>query len=129
MSAVTVLYDGSCPVCALEMRHLLARDRAGRLRYVDITAPGFDPLAYGTTLDAMMGRLHAVGADGTLLVGVDAVRAAYRAVGLGWVWAPAELALVRPALDWLYAKFARHRYRISRWLRLGCAGGACGGRN
>jgi predicted DCC family thiol-disulfide oxidoreductase YuxK len=125
VTPLTVLYDGSCPVCALEMRHLIARDHGARLRFVDITAPGFDPLAYGATLDAMMARLHAVRADGALLVGVDAVRAAYRAVGLGWVWAPADLALVRSVLDWLYAKFARHRYRISRLARLDCAVGAC----
>ena len=125
MNPVVVLYDGACPVCVREKRFLAGRDRAGRLRFVDIATPGFDPRPYGTTRAAMMSRLHALRSDGTLAVGVDAVRAAYAAVGLGWLLAPTSLRWVRPLADRAYAAFARHRYRISGLGGLGCSGRTC----
>src|SRR5262245_25248882 len=42
---LTLFYDASCPVCALEMDHLRERDIEGRLIFVDIGAPGFDAAA------------------------------------------------------------------------------------
>jgi uncharacterized protein YbjT (DUF2867 family) len=121
---LTLLYDGACPICAYEMRRLHGLDRARRLAYCDIAAPGFDAGRYGATLDAMMGRMHAVTADGRLLVGMDAIRAAYGAVGLGWVLAPTRLPWLRRLADRAYLWFATNRYAISRWLGMRCDG-AC----
>jgi predicted DCC family thiol-disulfide oxidoreductase YuxK len=111
---LTLLYDGACPVCSLEMDHLRERDAAGRLAFVDITAAGFDAAAYGTTLAELNRRIHAVRPDGSHLIGLAALREAYAAVGLGWVlratgWTPfARLA------EQGYEGFARHRQRISQ---------------
>ncbi len=33
-----LLYDGSCPVCRLELHSLKERDHADKLRLIDITA-------------------------------------------------------------------------------------------
>jgi uncharacterized protein YbjT (DUF2867 family) len=121
---LTLLYDGACPICVFEMRRLHGLDRAGRLAYCDIAAPGFDASRYGTTLEGMMGRMHAVAADGRLLVGMDAIRAAYAAVGLGWLLAPTRLPWLRRPADRAYLWFAANRYAISRWLGMRCEG-AC----
>ncbi|HET7792111.1 MAG TPA: DUF393 domain-containing protein [Rhizobacter sp.] len=110
---VTLLYDASCPVCALEMDHLRARNHEGRLRFVDISAAGFDPAPYGATLAEMDAELHACGADGRLVVGVPALRLAYETVGLGWVMRPTGWGPFRPLADAGYRLFARHRRRIS----------------
>ncbi len=115
-----LLYDGDCPICVFEMRRLRALDRRGRLDRVNVAAPGFEPARYGTTLDALMGRMHAVAPDGRLLIGMDAIRAAYGAVGLGWLLAPTRLPGVRAIADRAYLAFARHRYGISRWLGMRC---------
>ncbi len=39
----------------------------------------------------------------------------------------AALTLLRPVPAAAYRSFARNRYRISRWLGIGNAGGACDG--
>jgi predicted DCC family thiol-disulfide oxidoreductase YuxK len=114
---LTLLYDGACPLCNLEMDKLKARNNAGLLAFADISVPGFDPTPYtrvhaATTHD--MGRLiHAMRPDGSLVVGVEVFRLAYAAVGLGvWV-APTGWPLLGPLFDAAYAVFARNRYGFS----------------
>jgi predicted DCC family thiol-disulfide oxidoreductase YuxK len=113
-----LLYDGACPICSLEMRRLQSLDSARRLECLDIAAPGFDPTRYGSTMSALMNRMHALGPDGRLLVGMDAIRAAYTAVGLGWLLAATRLPLLKNLADRAYLAFARNRYAISRRLGL-----------
>jgi predicted DCC family thiol-disulfide oxidoreductase YuxK len=111
---LTLLYDAACPVCALEMDHLRARNEAGRLVFIDISAPGFDPAPFGATLAEMDAEIHALRADGQLMKGVQVLRLAYEAVGLGWVMRPAGWAPLRGPADVAYRLFARHRRTISR---------------
>jgi predicted DCC family thiol-disulfide oxidoreductase YuxK len=111
---LTLLFDAACPVCSLEMDNLRERNSAGRLAFVDITAPGFDAEAYGSTLNELNARIHAVRPDGSHLVGLEALREAYAAVGLAWVLRATALAALRPLADAAYALFARHRRPISR---------------
>lgn len=122
---ITLLYDGACPICTHEMERLARFDRKRRLRFVDISAGDFDELRYPATRDEMMTLMHAELGNGHMLKGVDALHAAYAAVGLGWLWAPMRWRLMRPYADALYARFARHRMRISRALGFGCRGERC----
>jgi len=110
---LTVFYDGACPICSLEMDELRVRDRAGRLVLVDIAAPGFDPAASGATLGALNAEIHARTADGRMLRGVEVLRLAYAAVGLGALLQPTAWGPVKPLADAGYRLFARHRRRIS----------------
>lgn len=117
MSAVyplTLLYDANCAVCSLEMDHLRSRNHEGKLQFVDITAPGFDPAPYGATLAAMNAEIHARRADGQVISGVQVLRLAYEAVGLGWVFRPTAWAPLRALSEAGYRAFARHRQPISR---------------
>jgi len=118
-----LLYDGACPICAFEMRRLEKLDRRNRLAYDDIAAPGFDARRYGTNLEAMMGRMHAVAPDGRLLIGMDAIRAAYGAIGFGWLLAPTRWPWLRRLADRAYLWFAANRYGISRRLGMRCEAG------
>jgi predicted DCC family thiol-disulfide oxidoreductase YuxK len=113
---LTMLYDGTCPVCVFEMNNLKARNAEGLLRFVNISSPGFAPEPYGTSLEAMNALIHAQRADGSLVIGVEVFRLAYGAVGLGRWAAPTGWPILRPVVDVLYALFARHRYRFSRWM-------------
>ena len=79
----TLLYDGSCPICAWEKRNLSRKDKHGKMVFIDIQALGFDPAQYGASMDALMARLYAVAADGRMVQGVDTIIASYRAVGWG----------------------------------------------
>lgn len=111
---LTLLYDASCAVCSLEMDHLRARDIDGLLRFIDIAAPGFDPARYGATIDALNAEIHGVRPDGSLIRGVQVLRLAYGAVGLGWALRPTGWPALRPVFDVAYRVFARHRQAISR---------------
>jgi len=110
---LTLFYDAACPVCSLEMDHLRERDAAGRLIFIDIGAPGFDAAAHGATLQAMNAEIHAKLPDGSMLKGVEVLRLAYDAVGLGWVLRASAWPMLRPAFDVAYRAFARHRIAIS----------------
>lgn len=111
---LTLFYDADCPVCALEMDHLRARNAEGKLVFVDISAPGFDPAVYGCSAAAMDAEIHGLCADGRMLRGVEVLRLAYAGAGLGWVMRPTGWTPLKPVFDLGYRLFARHRRRISR---------------
>lgn len=114
---LTILHDGNCPICQLDMNNLKSRNDAGRLRFVDVSTPGFDPAAWGCTAAQLAAEIHARRADGKLVTGVEVFRLAYRGVGLGWVTAATGWPGVKPLADLGYRLFARHRPRLSRALR------------
>lgn len=110
----TLLYDRQCPFCRLEVEWLQRRDRRGRLGAIDISAAGFDPARFGLTLTAVHRRLHGVLANGTVIEGMPAIRAAWRAAGLGWVMAPTGWPVLRWFADLGYVVFARYRVPLGR---------------
>ena len=137
---LTLLYDGACPVCMLEMDNLKARNDQGLLRFVDISEAGFDPTPLGATLAEMNALIHAQRPDGSLVIGVEVFRLAYTAVGLGHFTRFTAWPIFKPLVDAAYLLFARHRMLASRiatpfitWLAarralgrsLACKKGAC----
>lgn len=110
----TILIDGACHLCAREAR-LLTRLDAGRNRLLirDISASDFDPSALNLSHEQVMGRMHGILCDGTVITGVEVFRSAYAAVGKGWLLSWTALPILRPITDRLYLLFARHRLRLS----------------
>lgn len=112
-----VLYDGTCGLCDRTVRWLLARDRAGALRFATLEG------AVGRAVRARHSDLPA--ADETILLveaperpgervrlRSDAVLAALARLGGRWWLASALLRLVPPALrDAGYRFVARRRTR------------------
>ncbi|MFM7361437.1 MAG: thiol-disulfide oxidoreductase DCC family protein [Cyanobium sp.] len=119
MPALTILYDGGCPLCLREVRFLQARDRARngaepRLAFVDIDAADYDPAAWGgISYREAMGRIHAVAGDGTVLCDVAVFRRAYELIGLGWLYAPTAWPLLGPLANALYRLWAAARLRLT----------------
>jgi predicted DCC family thiol-disulfide oxidoreductase YuxK len=111
---LALYFESACPLCNAEMAALRARDVHERLRFVDVSTPGFVAPA-GTTLPALLAAIHGRCADGRWVRGMEAMRLAYGAVGLGWLLAPTAWPLLRPAFDRTYAWFARHRHAMPRW--------------
>jgi predicted DCC family thiol-disulfide oxidoreductase YuxK len=110
----TILVDGECPLCTKEARMMAWMDAGrGRLRIVDIAAPGFDPSVYGATMDQVMGHIHGVTPEGRVVVGMEVFRRSYSAVGwpflLGWTRLPGVSWLA----DRAYHFFARKRLRFT----------------
>jgi len=118
---MTLFFDGRCPLCVREMRALRRRDRAARLRFVDVRAPGFER-PDGTTMDELLAAIHGRTAAGRLVAGVETVRLAYEAVGLGWLLAPTAWRPLRGASERAYAWLARHRFAVPAWLALAALG-------
>ncbi len=109
-------YDSRCPLCTAEMQNLMRRDRAGQLRFADIWAPDFAGPPGSATFDDLLALIHARGANGQVLRGVEVFRRAYEAVGLGWVTAFTRWPVLGPLVDRAYPVLARNRYRLPRWL-------------
>jgi predicted DCC family thiol-disulfide oxidoreductase YuxK len=123
---IQVFFDGECPLCRREIDVLRRRD-AGRgfIAFEDISAPGFDASRHGFEFAALMGRIHGVLPDGSVVEGVEVFRRLYAAVGLGWVLAPTRWPVLRPLTDAIYRWFARNRIRITGRSEPACAEGRC----
>lgn len=99
--------------------HRLDKDR-GHLVQHDIADPSFDANAHGIDLHEAMKTIHGRYPDGRVITGAEVFRAAYAAVGYGWLWAPTGWPVIKPIADAAYRLFAKFRYR--RRLR-GCKTG------
>lgn len=130
---LTLYFDGQCPFCLAEMTRLRGWNAAGRLAFVDIAEPGFDPAFLGVDMAALDRELHSRTDTGDVLVGIDSMLAAYTLVGKGWFVLPLRVPFLRPPLAYLYRKFARNRYRISALMGYkpipACKDGVCSTRH
>lgn len=113
--ALTLLYDGGCPLCVREVDFLRRKDLQEAMQFVDINALDYCSESWGgITYRQAMARIHAIDADGTVLKDVAVFRAAYHLIGLGWIYAPTTWPVVGPIVDWLYSLWARYRLPITR---------------
>ena len=115
----TLLYDGECPLCRREIEWFCRRDPEA-MHVVDISLDGFDSNTYGLASDDVHRELHGIKPDGTITVGMDSVREAYRVIGLGFMVSFTAYWPFRPITDWMYRRFAANR------LQIGTAGWADG---
>jgi len=118
---LTLYVDDACPLCHAEMSGLAARDREGRLRMLDCSAPGFrdaDGAAAGLSQAALLHRIHARDAQGRWLVGIPVFAAAYEAAGFPAFARLLRVRALRPVLDLGYALVVDHRRAL---VRLGAA--------
>jgi len=114
---LTIFYDGSCIVCATEMAHYRKKSHGGRLIFVDISAPDFEPERYGRSLQEFMTRMHVMDAEGAVYRGVDAFPVIwqafpdliYRLMGKF-----IRLPVIHPLARIGYALFARFRPYLPR---------------
>lgn len=111
---MTIYYESACPLCNAEMSNLMLRNTRGLLRFEDVSAPGFNDMPTGTTMNDLLDLIHAQKADGSVIKGVEVFRMAYEAVGLGWVTAATRWPVIGPLADRVYPVLARNRHRLPR---------------
>ncbi|KAJ4842502.1 hypothetical protein Tsubulata_041103 [Turnera subulata] len=61
----------------------------------------------------VMGRIHAILSDGTVVTDVEAFRRLYEQVGLGWVYAITKYKPVAILADSVYSVWAKYRLQIT----------------
>lgn len=112
--ALTVWYDGDCPLCRAEVAVLRRLDRAGAIAFVDLSLG--DPCP--TERAAMLARFHAQEEGGALLSGAAAFAAMWRRIPL---LRPFGVAARWPGALWLleggYRLFLRIRPALQRLAR------------
>ena len=105
---VTVYYDASCGLCRAEIEAMKSRDVRDRLRLVDCSAADFVP-PQGVSREILMSRIHARGADGAWLRGIDVFAAIYEAGGFPRMARLYRARMLRPLFDTIYPWVADHR--------------------
>jgi predicted DCC family thiol-disulfide oxidoreductase YuxK len=121
---LTVWYNTRCPVCDAginrQKRRLIQAVKAGRVEFRDINLQPDALAARGAMLEDIRRRLHAIDADGRLLVGADVAIAVWRATpGETWLASLFGNAIMVPITRIAYDRFADLLYawnrRNGRW--------------
>jgi predicted DCC family thiol-disulfide oxidoreductase YuxK len=124
---ISVFYDGSCSVCAMEIEHYLRKDHGGKLVAVDINASDFNPELLHITLDAFMYELHAIDQAGQIYRGIEAFWAIWQAfpasTGYGIMGTLINTPVVNHVARLFYKGFARIRPYLPK--RHTCDSGTC----
>ncbi len=116
----TVFFDGSCPLCAREIRHYRRLPGAEAIRWVDASRDASALESAGLDRDTAMRYLHAREADGGWAIGLDAFLLIWRHLPRHrWLGRVLGARLLRPLVVRLYDAFAGWRYR--RRCKDGCS--------
>ncbi len=110
----TVYYDGSCPLCSVEIGHYASCEGADRLHFVDVSKAGARVSDDLTRQDAM-NRFHVRRSDGELVTGARGFMELWGALPK-WRWLArvARLPGVIPLLELAYRGFLPLRPTLSR---------------
>ncbi|GAV71004.1 DUF393 domain-containing protein [Cephalotus follicularis] len=112
---IKMLYDGDCPLCMREVNMLRERNKQyGTIKFVDISSDEYSPEEnQGLEYKTVMGRIHAIQSDGTIVTDVEAFRKLYEQVGLGWVYAITKYKPIAKIADAVYGVWAKYRLQIT----------------
>jgi predicted DCC family thiol-disulfide oxidoreductase YuxK len=121
-----VLYDGACSICAAEMGIYMRKAHEGRLRFVDLSSPDFDPAPYRIAREALMYEMHAIDSQGRVYRGVEAFWAIWQAFPASTWYGLLGTLITLPGVNLLarlaYSGFARIRKYLPK---RSCEDGAC----
>ncbi|KAL0357558.1 UNVERIFIED_CONTAM: putative protein, chloroplastic [Sesamum calycinum] len=112
---IKMLYDGDCPLCMREVDMLRERnENYGTIKFVDISSDEYSPEDnQGLDYETVMGQIHAILSDGTVVTDIEAFRKLYEAVDLGWVYAITKYEPIASIADAIYAVWAKYRLQIT----------------
>lgn len=123
--ALTVYFDGACPLCAREIALYRGCRGAERIAFVDVAVG--EPLGTGLDRATALARFHVRDADGRLVSGAAAFARLWAQLP---AWRPLALVLRLPGALWVaeraYRAFLPLRPHIARILpNPACRDGAC----
>ncbi|MBJ7267641.1 DUF393 domain-containing protein [Idiomarina abyssalis] len=115
-SELIIFFDGGCPLCVKEMRHLKRLDKEGRIQFENVNEPDFSQRYPQVDVAKANQYLHGQVSSGDMIYGLDVTHEAWSLVGKGWMIAPLRWPVIRWFADKTYLFFARNRNRISKLL-------------
>ncbi|MDU0355073.1 DUF393 domain-containing protein [Paraglaciecola aquimarina] len=128
---LTIFYDGLCPLCSAEMRHLKAADSNKKIVLVDIQQQDFIVNYPDIDYQQATKILHGI-YQGELLLGLAVTHRAWTLVGKGFWVAPLNWPVLKSVSHWIYLGIAKYRHPISRFLSRAfglnitqCSSGSC----
>jgi predicted DCC family thiol-disulfide oxidoreductase YuxK len=110
-----VFYDGACYVCSAEMFVYMRKNHAGRLEFVDISVPEFNPAEHGISLADFMYQLHAIDRAGKVYRGVEAFRAIWQAFPTSTWYGLLGALVTLPGISILASEFYLAFARIRKY--------------
>jgi len=111
---IDVWFDGGCPLCQREISFMRRLDRAGRIRFIDLSR---GDAACPLDKADMLARFHAR-ENGAILSGAAAFGAMWRAIPLlRPLGLAARLPWIAALLEWSYIRFLRVRPRLQEYFR------------
>ena len=116
MAELTIFYDGGCPLCVSEMRHLSRLDTEKKIQLENIYGDDFCQRFPHINQQQADKILHGQLASGELIYALDVTCKAWSLVGKGHWVAPLGWPLVKQVAHLFYLLFARYRAPISRLL-------------
>lgn len=119
-AAVTVFYDGACPLCATEIDFYRRRRGADKVAWVDASACPDSILAPGLTRTEALRRFHVRDASGRCLSGGQAFATLWSALpAFSWLGRLFQRAGLAGLLDRCYDLFLRWRPQLQALARRG----------
>ncbi len=112
--ALTVYYDGACPLCRAEIGHYSAQEGAGAICFLDASTQTSD-LPEGLTREQALARFHVRLSDGRIASGAQGFVEIWKTLPR-WRWAArlAGLPGVIPLLEVGYRLFLPIRPYLSK---------------
>lgn len=107
MTETRILYNDRCPICRAEISHYRqkAQTHGAPLVFDDLNQT--DLSRWDLSEDQAKRRMHALMPDGTVVSGIPAFAAIWRALpGMGWLARLVQLPVLRGVADLLYNKVA-----------------------
>jgi predicted DCC family thiol-disulfide oxidoreductase YuxK len=116
VTELTVFYDGGCPLCVSEMRHLSRLDTEGKISLQNIYADDFSQRFPHVDQQRADQILHGQLASGEMIYALDVTYMAWALVGKRHYVAVLRWPVIKQIANYSYRFFAKYRATISRLL-------------
>ena len=116
MAELIIFYDGGCPLCVSEMRHLAKLDTESKIALENIYADDFTQRFPHIEQQRADQILHGQLANGRVIFALDVTYEAWSLVGKRHWVAILRWPVIKQIADYTYLFFAKYRSTISKLL-------------